>query len=42
MPGTGISTGFRAAIIVAALVGGYLLFEFGRLQADYNIFDAIA
>lgn len=42
MPGTGISTGFRAAIIVAALVGGYLLFEFGRLQADYNIVDAIA
>ena len=26
----------------AALVGGYLLFEFGRLQADYNIVDAIA
>lgn len=23
------------------MVGGYLLFEFGRLQADYNIVDAI-
>ena len=42
MPGTGLSFGFRAAITVAVLVGGYLLFEFGRLQADYNIVDAIA
>ena len=42
MPGTGRSVGFRAAIGVAVLVGGYLLFEFGRLQADYNIVDAIA
>lgn len=42
MPGTGLSFRFRAAITVAVLVGGYLLFEFGRLQADYNIVDAIA
>ena len=42
MPGTGLSFGFRAAIAIAVLVGGYLLFEFGRLQADYNIVDAIA
>lgn len=42
MPGTGLSNGFRAAIAVAVIVGGYLLFEFGRLQADYNIVDAIA
>jgi hypothetical protein len=42
MLGTGLSRGFRTAIVVAVLVGGYLLFEFGRLQADYNIVDAIA
>ena len=42
MPGTGLSFGFRAAIAIAVLVGGYLLFEFGRLQADYNIVDTIA
>jgi len=42
MPGTGLSFGIRAAIAVAVLVGGYLLFEFGRVQADFNIVDAIA
>jgi hypothetical protein len=42
MPGTGLSVGIRAGIVVAMVVGGYLLFEFGRLQADYNIVDAIA
>ena len=41
MPGTGLSVRFRAAIVAAALIGGYLLFEFGRLQADYNIVDSI-
>ena len=40
MPGTGLSTGIRLAIGVALVIGGYLLFEFGRLQADYNIVDA--
>ena len=42
MPGTGLSFGLRAGIAVAVLIAGYLLFEFGRLQADYNIVDAIA
>ncbi|MDH3441510.1 MAG: hypothetical protein OEM63_12205 [Gammaproteobacteria bacterium] len=37
-----MSIGIRAAIVVALAVGGYLLFEFGRLQADYNIVDALA
>ena len=37
-----MSVGIRAAIVVALAVGGYLLFEFGRLQADYNIVDAFA
>ncbi len=41
MPGTGRSWVMRAAIAVALLVGGYLIFEFGRIQADYNIADAI-
>jgi len=41
MPGAGLSHGYRAAIVLAVLVGGYLLFEFGRLQADYFIVDAI-
>ncbi len=42
MLGTGTNIGFRVAIVVALAVGGYLLFEFGRLQADYNIVDAIS
>jgi hypothetical protein len=42
MPGTGLSTGIRLAIGVAVVIGGYLLFEFGRLQADYNIVDSLA
>lgn len=29
-----------AAIVIAFAVGGYLVFEFGRIQADYNIVDA--
>ncbi len=31
----------RAAIAVAIMVGIYLVFEFGRIQANYNIADAI-
>jgi len=42
MPGTGRNIGFRVAIGVVLAMGGYLLFEFGRLQADYNIVDAIS
>ena len=30
----------RAAIAVAIVVGGYLTFEFGRIQADYNVVDS--
>jgi cell division protein FtsL len=32
----------RAAMVVAIVVGGYLIFEFGRIQANYNIVDAQA
>jgi len=42
MHGPGLSTGMRAAVIVAILISAYLIFEFGRIQADYNIVDAIA
>lgn len=41
IPGTGRPPAVRIAIIAALLLGGYLLFEFGRVQADYNIVDAI-
>lgn len=41
-PGTGRSNGMRAAIVVAIVVGAYLIFEFGRIQANYNIVDAQA
>lgn len=41
MPGTGHSWSMRAAIAVAIVVGVYLVFEFGRIQANYNIADAI-
>jgi len=30
----------RVALAVAIVVGGYLTFEFGRIQADYNVVDA--
>lgn len=30
----------RGAVAVALAVGGYLMFEFGRIQADYNVVDA--
>lgn len=42
MHGPGLSTGMRAAVILAILVGTYLIFEFGRIQANYNIVDAVA
>jgi len=32
----------RAAMVIAIVVGGYLIFEFGRIQANYNIVDAQA
>jgi hypothetical protein len=31
----------RTAVLVALIVGGYLVFEFGRIRADYNIVDSI-
>lgn len=31
----------KLAIAVALVVGGYLIFEFGRIQADYNVVDAL-
>ncbi len=42
MHGPGLSAGMRAAIVLAILVGAYLIFEFGRIQANYNIVDAVA
>jgi cell division protein FtsB len=41
MQGPGLSAGMRAAVILAILIGAYLIFEFGRIQANYNIVDAI-
>lgn len=32
--------GIRVALAVALVVGGYLTFEFGRIQADFNVVDA--
>ena len=32
----------RAAVVIAIVVGGYLIFEFGRIQANYNIVDVQA
>lgn len=40
-PGTGRSALTTIGIAVAVLVGGYLIFEFGRIRADYNIADTI-
>jgi cell division protein FtsB len=41
MQGPGLSAGMRAAVVVAIVVGAYLIFEFGRIQANYNIVDAV-
>lgn len=41
MPGTGRSGARKLAIAIALVVGGYLIFEFGRIQADYNVVDAL-
>lgn len=42
MHGPGLSAGMRAAVVLAILIGAYLIFEFGRIQANYNIVDAVA
>lgn len=39
--GTGRSVPMKIAAVLAILVGSYLIFEFGRIQADYNIADSI-
>jgi len=43
-PSNRVNSGYiwamRTAVAVALLVGGYLTFEFGRIQADYNVVDA--
>ena len=30
----------RAVIVIVAVVGGYLVYEFGRIQAGYDLVDA--
>jgi len=37
---SGYMWAMRTAVAVALAVGGYLTFEFGRIQADYNVVDA--
>ena len=39
MPRTGFA--IRVGIVLVLVMTGYLLFEFGRLQADYSIAEAI-
>jgi len=41
MHGPGLGAGMRVAVVVAILIGAYLIFEFGRIQANYNIVDAV-
>lgn len=31
----------RAALLILVVVGGYLVYEFGRIQAGYNLVDAV-
>jgi len=42
IPGMGRSWVQRAVVAVALIFGAYLIFEFGRIQAKYNIVDAIS
>jgi len=42
MPGMGRSWVQKAALAAVLLVGVYLAFEFGRIQARYNVVDAAA
>jgi hypothetical protein len=41
-PGLGRSWVQRAILAIALVFGAYLIFEFGRIQAKYNIVDAIS
>ena len=42
IPGLGRSWVQRAILVVALVFGAYLIFEFGRIQAKFNIVDAIS
>lgn len=42
MPGLGRSWVQIAIVAVALIFGGYLIFEFGRIQAKFNIVDAVS
>jgi hypothetical protein len=42
MVGPGRSWVQKSVIVVVLLVGAYLVFEFGRFQARYNVVDAVA
>jgi hypothetical protein len=42
MPGWSRSWVQRAILAIALVFGAYLIFEFGRIQAKYNIVDAIS
>ena len=42
MPGLGRNWVQTATVAVALVFGAYLIFEFGRIQANYNIVDASA
>ena len=42
IPGLGRSWVQSAILAVAVIFGAYLIFEFGRIQAKYNIVDAIS
>jgi len=42
MPGLGHRWVQRATVAAALIVGAYLIFEFGRIQAKFNIVDAVS
>jgi cell division protein FtsB len=42
IPGLGRSWVLSAIVAVALIFGAYLIFEFGRIQAKYNIVDAMS
>jgi cell division protein FtsB len=42
IPGSGRSWVQRAILAIALVFGAYLIFEFGRIQAKYNVVDAIS
>lgn len=42
LPGLGHRWVQRATVAAALIVGAYLIFEFGRIQAKFNIVDAVS